>query len=447
MFMTNLFSFKIHEKLEFFFVLLCLFIFIFLWDYKHFFDLRLSIIFPAILIIYKIFKNELNLRVVYFSLFVVSACLLHLLISYVNLSQGLMTQYSFNVKPILALFVISLVVSQYYNLLVKNLSKIINLFILVFLIDIFFSTLLNIERVNNDDLLKFSNLFFNCNNGLVSYSGAILKENSHLAMMSVPIILSSIVNKNLFKKNLISYIFLIFFIFNYITYSTTFHLGIVLSSIFVSFFLICKKEYKKLFFIFLIMGISILFLINDKTCNLKIVDTKKVFYEKVLNFTKLKNTFASEDETIKLDIINSTKKRINLTSDVHRNAIFIAKHSIIETNLIGLGLDNYVIGNKYFRYRKDNQLSDWAAYRLNERDASSNLIKIFAEFGIFAIFPIVIFLYFVFRSKEDLHTSVFLISIILTQLIRGAGYFNGGFALFSLMICYSVFANQKFNND
>ena len=123
MFMSNLFSFKIYDKLETFFVLSCLFIFIFLWDFKSGFDFRLSIIFPAALIIYKIFKNELNLRVVYFSLIVVSACILHSVISYVNLNQGLMTQYSFNVKPIIAMFVISLVASQYYNLLIKNLRN------------------------------------------------------------------------------------------------------------------------------------------------------------------------------------------------------------------------------------------------------------------------------------------------------------------------------------
>ncbi len=347
-----------------------------------------------------------------------------------------MTQYSFNAKPILAIFVISLVVSQYYNLLVKNLSKIINIFIIFFLTEISLSTLANIENINNDQNLNFSNLFFNCDNGLVSYAGAILEENSHLAMISVPIILYSIVNKNLFKKNLISYIFFIFFIFNYITYSTTFHAGIVLSCIFVLIFLFCKKEYKKLFFIFLIMGISILFLLNDKTCNLKTFQSLTIFSKSIQSYV---------NKSDKLDLINN--KKINLTSDVHRNAFFVAKHSLIDTNFVGLGLDNYVVGHKYFRNRSVKVLSDPSASILNERDASSNLIKIFTEFGIFTFFPIVLFLYFVFRSKEDLHTSIFLIAVVLTQLIRGAGYFNGGFILFSLMICHSVFASQKSNND
>ena len=176
------------------------------------------------------------------------------------------------------------------------------------------------------------------------------------------------------------------------------------------------------------MGISILFLLKDKTCNLKISDTKKVWVDNAHDLKKI-------------------KEKINLTSDVHRNAFFVAKKSLIATNFIGLGLDNYAVGHKYFRNRSVEVLSDPLASILNERDASSNLIKIFTEFGIFTFFPIALFLYFIFRSKEDLYTSIFLIAVVLTQLIRGAGYFNGGFILFSLMICHSVFVSQKSKND
>jgi MFS family permease len=436
MFNTNLSSYKIPEKLEFFFVLLCLFFFIFAWSLADGFNLRLSIVFPAILIVYKIFKKELNLRIVYFSLFVVFACLLHLIISYANLSQGLMASYSLtaNFKPVLSIFVISLVVSQYYDLLVKNLKKIINIFMVFFLIDLIFGILVGIENIKNDQNLKLSNLFFNCDNGVVSYTGLIVRENSHLAMISVPIILSSIVNKNFFKKNLISYIFFIFFTFNYITYSTTFHVGIVLSSILVIILLIHKKEFKFLFYFILLMGISILFLLNDKSCKLKIFQTNKVAFATVFNLKK-------EDKNL------TTDTHINLTSDVHHYAFLVTKYSLIETNFIGLGLDNYAVGHKYFRDRFIIELTNPTAVILNDRDASSNLIKIIAEFGIFIAFPVMLFLYFVFSSKEDLYTSIFLITVIVVQLIRGAGYFNGGFALFGLMICYSVFYKLKKKSD
>jgi len=453
MFKTNLSFYKIPKKLEFFFVLLCLFFFIFAWGLADGFNLRLSIVFPAILIAYKIFKKELNLRIVYFSLFVVFAFLLHLIISYANLSQGLMTSYSLtaNFKPILSIFVISLVVSQYYDLLIKNLKKIINIYIVVFLIDLIFGILINIENIKNDQNLKLSNLFFNCDNGLVSYTGLIVRENSHLAMISVPIILSSIVNKNFFKKNLISCIFFIFFIFNYITYSTTFHVGIVLSSILVIIFLIRKKEFKFLFYFILLMGISILFLLNDKSCKLKIFQTNKVAFATEFNLKKEDKNLTSDthiktsDTHIKTSDthIKTSDTYINLTSDVHHHAFLVTKYSLIETNFIGLGLDNYALGHKYFRDRFIIELTDPTAAILNERDASSNLIKIIAEFGVFIAFPIMLFLYFVFSSKEDLHTSIFLIAVIVVQLIRGAGYFNGGFALFGLMIFYSVFYNSK----
>jgi hypothetical protein len=442
MFNTNLFLFKIPKKLEFFFVLLCLFIFIFAWGFADGFNLRLSIVFPAILIVYKIFKKELNLRIVYFSLFVVFACLLHLIISYANLSQGLMTSYQLtaNFKSILSIFVISLVVSQYYDLLIKNLKKIINIYIIVFLIDIIFGTLANIENIKNDQNLKLSDLFFNCDNGLVSYAGSIVKENSHLAMISVPIILSSIVNKNFFKKNLVSYIFFIFFIFNYITFSTTFHVGIVMSSILVIMFLICKKEFKFSYLFILLMVVSILFLLNNKSCKLKTFQTYKIAIDTFFNLKKKETNLTS-------DVNLEKKEKINLTSDVHHNAFLVAKHSLIETNFIGLGLDNYAVGHEYFKNRFVVELSDPTAAILNNRDASSNLIKIISEFGIFIAFPIILFLYFIFSSKEDLHTSIFLIAVIVVQLIRGAGYFNGGFVLFGLMICYSVFYKLKKKSD
>jgi hypothetical protein len=456
MFNTNLSSYKIPEKFESLFVLLCLFIFIFAWSFADGFNLRLSIVFPAILIVYKIFKKELNLRIVYFSLFVVFACLLHLIISYANLSQGLMTSYSLtaNFKPILSIFIISLVVSQYYDLLIKNLKKIINIYIIVFFIDVIFGTLANIENIKNDQNLKLSNLFFNCDNGLVSYTGFIVRENSHLAMISVPIILSSIVNKNFFKKNLMSYILFIFFIFNYITYSTTFHLGIVLSSIFVVIFLIRKKEFKFLFYFILLMGVSILFLLNDKSCKLKIFQTNKVAFATLYNLKKEdKNLTPDTHINLTSDVHHKEDKNltpdthINLTSDVHHNAFLVAKYSLIETNFTGLGLDNYAVGHKYFRNRFITELSDPSAAILNDRDASSNLIKIIAEFGIFIAFPVMLFLYFVFSSKENLYTSIFFITVIVVQLIRGAGYFNGGFALFGLMICYSVLYKLKKKSD
>ena len=182
------------------------------------------------------------------------------------------------------------------------------------------------------------------------------------------------------------------------------------------------------------MGISILFLLNDKSCRLKIFQTNKVAFTTLFNLKKEDNNLTSDTH-------------INLTSDVHRNAFLVTKYSLIETNFIGLGLDNYAVGHKYFRDRFIVELTDPTAAILNERDASSNLIKIIAEFGIFIAFPIMLFLYFVFSSKEDLYISIFLITAIVVQLIRGAGYFNGGFALFSLVICYSVFYNLKKKSD
>ena len=52
---------------------------------------------------------------------------------------------------------------------------------------------------------------------------------------------------------------------------------------------------------------------------------------------------------------------------------------------------------------------------------------------------------FTFSKNMSKENKIFFLSIIFTQLIRGAGYFNGGF-LFSIIIIFLTTLNIK-NND
>ena len=101
---------------------------------------------------------------------------------------------------------------------------------------------------------------------------------------------------------------------------------------------------------------------------------------------------------------------------------------------LGWGINRYHDAANYFnnKYPLEND----RAKDYNLKDGSNNLFKLFTEFGIFSfIFFFYIFKYIV-NNNIPMSNKLFFVPIILTQLIRGAGYFNGGFAL---IVCIMIF--------
>ena len=59
------------------------------------------------------------------------------------------------------------------------------------------------------------------------------------------------------------------------------------------------------------------------------------------------------------------------------------------------------------------------------------------EFGIFGlIFYIFIFL-FIINKKIPIELKLFYVPLIITQSLRGAGYFNGGFILIAFLMAFT----------
>ena len=415
------------SQIENVFVTLGFLFFIFLWGLKIGFDLRLFIIFPVIFFLYRFFKKELDLRVFYFPFFVIGCINLHLLLSLILNKELFNNDFLSNYyRSMLPLFIVALVASQYFKFLVKNLELIINIFISLFLLEIFMIIPKTISLLSHEQNINLLKLILNCDNGLISYSGTIFHENSHLAMISVPIIIYKIIMNNLFKKKILLFIFIIFIVFNYLSYSTTFHLGMISSGFFSVIYLIFRKQYKKVYLLVPIILLSILIIFSDKTCKLKLYQSSHL----------AQNVFLSQKNDLK-------NEHVNLTSEVHYYGFLVNKSSFKDTLFIGIGFNNYEILSKLYRDKFTKLFKNSGVVVLNSKDGSNNLIKIISEFGIFVIFFAFLFLYFIFKSKGNLYISVFLISAIITQLIRGAGYFNGGFILFALMIFYSVFFRNK----
>ena len=81
--------------------------------------------------------------------------------------------------------------------------------------------------------------------------------------------------------------------------------------------------------------------------------------------------------------------------------------------------------------------------KLNIQDASNNLMKIIVEFGLFSFFLFYLILKFAFSKKIELKYKIFLLPNIFTQLLfRGAGYFNGGFVIFIIVMTYLIYEKE-----
>ena len=133
---------------------------------------------------------------------------------------------------------------------------------------------------------------------------------------------------------------------------------------------------------------------------------------------------------------------INVTTIVHLNHYMIAFNSL-KTNTFGYGFQNYEKASTEFA--KKNKLSDdySTVTYLNKNDGSNNLNKLLVEFSYLNILLVVLFFIFNFKTNLNNPSKVFVFSIIITQLFRAAGYFNGGFLFVIVMGFFSIFIQQK----
>ena len=143
----------------------------------------------------------------------------------------------------------------------------------------------------------------------------------------------------------------------------------------------------------------------------------------------------------------------NITVEVYQNAFLVTFYSLLEKK-IGYGIENYKIAfNEYTPnnvMKSDNVTRNAGTKRgnltpeilhLNQSDARSNLLKMITEFGFFSIIIFLFFLLFFFKTNIKIENKVFLVSIVLTQLVSGAGYFNGGFLL-SICLMISLYTHS-----
>lgn len=420
-------------------IILSLFSFIYCWGLTFDkFQFRYLIFLPSVIVFYKIFKNK-EYDYLKIPLTILIFLILHLLINLIFFDIDISLK---KYVEVIAVFLVSVTMNYYKEIILENIHNIIKIFIISFPIIFLYNAIYAyiVFKSGSGVIPGDGRLFFNCDNSLISYSRLFFNENSHLGMIAAPTIISTL----FFKKSFFNFFFNIFFTFfliiNFLFFSTTLLVGILLSSLVFSFYFMIIKKFKKIL-VLLLLVIPVIFLMQHKTCNKKITET---------------SNFILNNSNIIFDNIASIKKRdyrkqnkidkiwphyFNASSSVHFYSLLLSIYSI-KSNFFGHGINNYSVA--FDRYFDDliwfNKFHNYV-FVMNKFDGSNNLAKLIVEFGFFSFLLIPIFLRFLFISEIPEYQKFFILSILITQLGRGAGYFNGGFLIAILLII--IFSLKK----
>mgnify|MGYP001383363145 CR=1 FL=1 len=124
----------------------------------------------------------------------------------------------------------------------------------------------------------------------------------------------------------------------------------------------------------------------------------------------------------------------NMSTDILIKSLKIS-YITLKNFPLGVGLNNFELAHDLFIDQVDTYY--YLSKKYNMQDGANNLNKILAEFGIFIILFIFVMIKFFFKKSNDLDVKYFLFSFIFVQtFIRGVGYFNAGFFIIFLIICF-----------
>tara|TARA_B100001121_G_scaffold189544_1_gene165559 strand:- start:116 stop:526 length:411 start_codon:yes stop_codon:yes gene_type:complete len=118
----------------------------------------------------------------------------------------------------------------------------------------------------------------------------------------------------------------------------------------------------------------------------------------------------------------------------------------LKQNPLGVGFNNYKKNYEMFYNKQLNINKIFYSYvNLNYNDAASNGLKLLGEFGLIVLIPIILLIKFSISLTIDKKIKVICLVLILSQVIRGSGYFTSGFILVSfILICFSIKSKNSF---
>ncbi len=425
--------------------------FIFLWDLhttfslffnfeNDFLNLRylfLILLFPIPLKIYNEIKKKnyhvlINFFLIFF--FIICHIFLNLFLEDKNLNL-----YVFG--SVIFFLAIYLITYFFYEKILLNLDLIIFIFFLIF----FITTIFSIINIQNDAQYfcgGISNIFGNklgmnlddsdkrLNDLRISFKHLLFYENSHLGMIAPAVLIYSI-NKIFNKKNnaLMTSFIIAFFIICLIKSSTTFMVGALISLIVLmstNFRLLTKKTI--IVYLSLIIFLSSSLIINQECRN---------------RFVPKYNGVNILGENLTNNLEKTLKSEGSLSAGIFYRSLLITKESLI-IKPFGWGLNRYSEGFDYYNKKyPPGEGSHDLFNHLNRSDGVNNFNKLLVEYGLFSLVLFVLIFKYLINRNISIDEKLFLIPLIITQLIRGAGYFNGGFIMIVLIIIFRQFDKKK----
>ena len=445
---------KYLEKKEIFISIIILSISILFWDIKiqNLFQSKFLILLILPYFIIDTLKNNLNIKIIIGNL-------LMTIVIYIHLTLNLITEISnYAIFSLIFLFLLSLISLRVTTNFEKILFESCKIFILIInfliLIDLFLSEYFLYDHI---ELKNGLCAIFTSENRIII--GPIFSESSHFGMTAVGVTLYLLLSfknlNNFYKLNFVTFVLLTFIFFG----SLTLYFGLIVTSLFILTLRLSKKYILLLSVIFL----NTLIILNFDNCYLRIYqikDMKNVYslkkfnkfdyvfeffgkyfdkLENVVNFDKSKIT-NEDSNTILGNTVdkndNEKNKFINITTIIHINHFNFAAETL-QKKPLGVGFQNYM--NYAIEYAMEEKfiLTYSNQKFMNINDGASNLNKLVTEFGYLNILFGILFIIILFKSKFSNQTKCFILGIVLTQLIRGAGYFNGGFLFVILILFYS----------
>tara|TARA_A100001015_G_scaffold9353_1_gene11434 strand:+ start:318 stop:1571 length:1254 start_codon:yes stop_codon:yes gene_type:complete len=327
------------------------------------------------------------------------------------------------------LIILIKILKEYYKKFLTTLSSQINLFFILFILS---------SAITSLYFLYEHNIFYtHCLIGCFSMFNIFFLENSHLGMMSSSLILYTLYLHSIKDKKINFILFIIFLLICFLNYSLTFFLGLIFNCLFIFVFFWKYINRKYLIYLILTFILSSSIIVNNKGLFIKIQSAPELVKSMIKTDDK-KNINNNQ-----LKLTENNEKIIvykNLSSDVWFKSVKIAFNAV-PNYLLGVGLNNYEIAHNQFIYKVVTKFE--LTKKLNIQDASNNLMKIVVEFGLFSFFLFYLILKFIFSKKIELNYKIFLLPNIFTQLLfRGAGYFNGGFVIFIIVMTYLIYEKE-----
>ena len=369
-----------------------------------------------------------------------------------------------------------LIILFYKDLIISNLVKIIDYFVVVFVSLIFFYNL------KHSGILF--DLLYSCDLGFFYYTNFLYKESSHFLIISVPVITSFIYNIRIYlRKKIICTFYILFIIFTFGNFSLTFYASIM-AGIFIV-FISCKNINKlsKYLFLMLLILSNFFFFTQDPVPDIIEGDEKPAAEHYASKSLISKNCTAVMIKKVRNDQLGrehawfrgpalSTSGKLmqflekdsnNLSVSVYIYSLYTAKVSILKYPF-GVGLNNYINFRKDLDQTHEVNWDDvWGKIKFeekympniigktlefNQNSGSNNFSKLTVEFGLLALFIfLLIFIYAFLNKIHDTNKAILLPLIFIQLFIRSTGYFNSGFLISLIIILIIIISPTIKKND